>query len=102
LSHNYAFIKNNIVVNIAVFDDPSEDLLNNFKLEHNVDSIVLATENTYMGSTYSEGIFTAPYRFNGWLWNNDKKEWEPPTPYPTDGKTYEWSEYFFEWVALEE
>jgi hypothetical protein len=102
LSHNYAFIKNNIVANIAVFDEPSEELLNYFKELHNVDSIVLATENAYMGSTYSEGIFTAPRLFSGWLWNDDKKEWEPPTPYPTDGKTYEWDEYVWEWVASAE
>jgi hypothetical protein len=100
---NYAFIKDGIVVNIAVFENTlPEESLPNLAVDYGVDSIVLATENAYMGSTYSDGIFTAPHRFNGWIWNDDKKEWEPTTPYPTDGKTYEWDESLFIWVAVEE
>jgi len=49
---NYAFIKNNKVVNIAVFDNPSDELLAIFKAEFSLDDIVLATEDTFIGGTW--------------------------------------------------
>ena len=100
---NYAFIKDGTVVNIAVFEDVlPEESLPNLAIEYGVDVIALATENAYMGSTYSDGIFTAPYRLNGWIWNHIENIWEPTIPYPTDGKTYKWDESLFIWVISDE
>lgn len=37
---NYALIKNNKVINVIVFDNPTEELLNTFKEFHQVDYII--------------------------------------------------------------
>jgi len=36
--------------------------------------------------------------FASWTWANNI--WNPPTPMPTDGKIYKWSEEDLEWVAV--
>ena len=38
---NYAFIKNKQVINIAVFENPTSELLNHFKNEFELDNIVV-------------------------------------------------------------
>ena len=49
---NYAFIKGNDVVNIAVFDDPSEELLAHFKDEFDLDDLVLDRKSTRLNSSH--------------------------------------------------
>jgi len=46
-----------------------------------------------IGYTYdsTKDKFIAPQPFDSWtLDSND--DWQPPTPYPTDGNAYEWNE----------
>ena len=33
-----------------------------------------------------------------WEWNDEKGEWEPPVPYPADGKPYLWDNEQKNWV----
>lgn len=56
---DYAFIKNGKVVNMAVFDNPSNELLEHFKQEFELDEIVIATENAEVGGTYDGEKFYA-------------------------------------------
>jgi hypothetical protein len=60
MNTNYAFIQNNNVVNIAVFDDPTPEMLEEFRVFHNVDEVVLATDDAAVGGTYVDGVFTKP------------------------------------------
>lgn len=44
--------------------------------------------------------FICPKFFDSWLLNEETCQWEAPTPYPTDGKSYEWNENIKEWVEI--
>ena len=95
---NYAFIKNNKVVNIVVFDNPSNKLLQDFKEVHNVDAIVDTKGDikAALNATYDGIRFTLPQPFPSWILT-EENNWEPPTPYPNDGKLYVWNEDALAW-----
>ena len=42
--------------------------------------------------------FIPPKPYESWLLNEDTCRWDPPVPYPTDGKTYVWDEETTSWV----
>lgn len=42
--------------------------------------------------------FYAPKPAASWILNEDTCLWEPPVPYPTDGKMYHWNEPTRSWV----
>ena len=96
---NYAFIKNGDVVNIAVFDDPSDELLATFKAEFSLDNIVKATDKTDIGGTYDGTKFWLPKPYPSWVKNETTNEWDAPTPMPTDG-IYVWDEEGTYWKEV--
>ncbi len=51
-----------------------------------------------IGYTYdaSNDYFYAPQPFPSWTLDADAK-WQPPVPYPTDGKMYTWNETTLSW-----
>ena len=106
---NYAFIKDGNVVNIAVFDDPSEELLGHFIAAHEVDDIVLTTDKSAIGGTYDGAKFWLPKPFPSWVKDEAKNEWKAPVALPadawsednTDGKLYTWDEDSTSWVEVE-
>jgi hypothetical protein len=65
----YAFVKDGVVTNTAIFDDPDEATLDFFKEEHEVDDIVVCTPNVI------------------------------PVEYPSDGNNYVWDEATLSWVS---
>tara|TARA_R110002126_G_scaffold205327_1_gene352565 strand:- start:1174 stop:1485 length:312 start_codon:yes stop_codon:yes gene_type:complete len=98
---NYAFIKDNIVVNIAVFeDDITEDILQIFKEQHNADLVILTDKNAFIGGDYIEGQFRSACPFSSWSWDKIEKEWIAPIPMPKDDKFYYWSEEIQNWVVV--
>jgi hypothetical protein len=44
--------------------------------------------------------FIAPQPFISWVLNENTCIWEPPIPYPMDGKSYIWDEPSLSWVLL--
>jgi len=44
--------------------------------------------------------FMAKQPYPSWLLNEDTCQWEPPIPYPTDGKQYYWNEETQQWVEI--
>jgi len=56
----------------------------------------------YVGIGYkfdeSLNAFIPPQLYPSWVLNNDTAQWEPPVPYPTDGKAYIWDEAKKDWV----
>ena len=42
--------------------------------------------------------FLSPKPYPSWLLNTQTCQWEPPVPYPTDGKIYTWDENLQTWV----
>lgn len=58
---NYAYIKDNKVVNIAVFDsEKSEEFLNSWRESVNVDAVVKTIDGAYIGQNYVDGEFIFP------------------------------------------
>lgn len=42
--------------------------------------------------------FIPPKIFNSWSLNEETCRWDPPIPYPTDGKLYYWDESVKNWI----
>jgi hypothetical protein len=42
--------------------------------------------------------FVPPQPYFSWTLNQDTCLWEPPIPYPTDGKIYYWDETLQNWI----
>ena len=55
-----------------------------------------------VGFTYDEDrdAFIAPQPYASWVLDEETCRWEAPTPYPTDGKLYEWDEESLSWVEV--
>jgi hypothetical protein len=55
-----------------------------------------------LGYTYDEIIdgFVPPKPYPSWLLNTTTGLWDPPVPYPTDGKRYEWDEADQSWTEI--
>ena len=96
----YAFIKNGVVVNSVIFNNPSDELLELFRVEHDVDVIVNSHNNhrAGIGATYDGIDFILPCPHNGWVLEN--YEWMPPIPYPSDNKRYQWNDDTIQWDEI--
>jgi hypothetical protein len=57
----------------------------------------------YIGYTYDEAndVFIKPRRYESWTLN-ENFDWEPPIPYPNDGKDYKWDEDSLNWMEYVE
>jgi hypothetical protein len=96
----YAFIKGIEVVNLVVFDDPDNSVLEHFKQTFEVDNIVAANDRAVVGGTYEEGKFWMPQPYTSWVKNDETNEWAAPTPYPDFSKSYDWDEDLSSWVEI--
>jgi hypothetical protein len=57
-----------------------------------------------VGYTYDreKDAFIPPQPFDSWTLNEETCQWESPTPYPNDGKVYEWNESTQSWEEIVE
>ena len=57
-----------------------------------------------IGFIYNEKLdaFILPKEHDSWVLNEETADWEPPTPYPEDGKVYEWDEDSVSWIEYKE
>jgi len=46
-------------------------------------------------------VFVAPQPYPSWTLD-ENHDWQPPIPYPTDGKQYAWFEHNQQWVEIVE
>ena len=55
-----------------------------------------------IGHTYDEDrdAFYSPKPYASWILNETTCEWDPPVPYPEDGKIYIWDETNTKWTEL--
>ena len=64
----------------------------------------VALRGNYAGIGYTydrtNDVFYAPQPFPSWTLNQTSWIWEAPTPYPTDGKVYDWNESTTSWIEL--
>lgn len=95
---NYAFIKNNIVTNIVIFDDSNIDVLNSFKETYEVDEIIPAVDNTYINGEYDGSKFWPLKPYPSWIKNAESNEWQAPVSIPENiPHKYIWSEDTASW-----
>lgn len=64
----------------------------------------IALRKNYAGIGYSydsvRDAFIPPQPFPSWTLDEDTCNWNPPTPYPTDGKIYVWDEATTSWTEV--
>ncbi len=120
MAHFAKLNQNNIVIEVNVVDN--ENLLDANGIEREELGIAFLepwnTPGTYwkqtsynatfrknyagVGYTY-DGVrdaFIEPQPFPSWVLNETTCCWEPPVPYPTDGKGYTWDEATTSWVEI--
>jgi hypothetical protein len=94
----YAFIKEEKVINIVVFDDPTEDLLLIFKEEHDLNEIVLSDGIAAIGDKWDGVKFIPAQPYASWDYDEETNSWKSPSPYPEDGLVHEWDEDSVAWI----
>ena len=55
---------------------------------------------TFDATPTPNGAFIPPKPYPSWLLNTNTFQWEPPVPYPNDGKMYYWDEETQSWVLM--
>lgn len=125
---HYAFINsNNVVVKVIVGVDENETQLDNgvevggsteawehFYENQPWHSGLICKRTSYnaatngyrkqyagIGYSYDEvnDVFIAPQPYDSWTLD-ENFDWQPPTPMPSTGGPYRWSEEDLEWVAI--
>jgi hypothetical protein len=113
--YNYALIKDGIVENILVFEDPTVELLEHFKNNFGCDLIIDVTDtdgtdNAFAspGGLYSEESGFIPLKpYPSWIYNPEDKTYSPPTPNPAtpedvqNNKDYVWNEELISWTQVD-
>ena len=65
----------------------------------------VALRKNYAGKGYtydeSRDAFIPPKNYPSWILDEDTCLWNAPTPYPDDGKRYEWDEETTSWIEIE-
>ena len=67
------------------------------------DGVALRKNYAGKGYTYDKtrDAFIAPKPYPSWVLDEDTCWWKAPTPYPEDGKSYDWDEDTTSWVEVE-
>jgi len=111
---HYAFLdSNNIVTEVIVGIDETELIdglspeiwYGNFRNQKCVRTSYHGNiRKNYAGIGYTydanRDAFIAPKPFDSWILNEETCQWQAPTPYPTDGKIYQWVETIKSWTEI--
>jgi len=70
--------------------------------EHSLGGTPLRKNYAGKGYTYDEDkdAFISPQPYSSWTLNEDTCNWDAPTSYPDDGKTYDWNEETTSWEEV--
>jgi hypothetical protein len=113
---HYAKVLNNKVTRVIVAekeffdvfidDSPGEWIQTSYNTRggvHLLGGTPLRKNYAGVGYTYDRerDAFIPPKPFESWVLNEETCFWDPPIPYPTDGKTYNWDEPTVSWVEVE-
>jgi hypothetical protein len=75
---------------------------NTFGNQHKLGGTPFRGNYAGIGYTYDSqnDVFYAPQPYASWTLNQTTWLWEAPTPYPQDGKAYEWDEATTSWKEI--
>lgn len=96
----YGFIKNGKVINTAIFDNPTPELLEEFRVIHEADHVVLGNErNCEPGADWDGEHFILPKpESNPSFVLDEDFNWVPPIPFPYElGEHHVWNEETLAW-----
>lgn len=103
----YALVKDQTVINCIVLDDSDLSVQTDVIEHYGADQCVLISEEDLSfvetGSLWNGTNFSAPQPFPSWIWNENTRKWDAPTPQPEQVnpsivKVYEWDESTLDWV----
>ena len=78
-------------------------LLDTFKIEYEVDAIILSDEYAVIGGTFNGEQFIPIAPYPSWTWNTELKQFVPPVPDPGfDGGYHLWNEDILNWEKIQE
>ena len=118
---HFAKVLNGIVINVIVAEpeffntfidsSPGQWLQTSYNTRGNVHygpdnqpdgGVALRANYAGIGYTYdaSNDVVYARQPFPSWILSETSWLWEPPVPYPTDGKLYFWDEATTSWVEV--
>lgn len=105
----YAIVKNSVVINTILFDNPSEELINHFKEINDADFIMDVDGDIYcaVGGTWDGSKFILPKPYPSWEYEDESRQWYAPIPYPievdSEGKfkKYFWNEDILNWSEID-
>ena len=64
----------------------------------------VALRGNYAGIGYiyepANDVFIPPKPFPSWILNFETWQWQPPSPYPTDGLLHAWNEEWKTWAEI--
>ncbi len=110
MSHWAEIDENNVVLRVLVGDnnDPRGDEGYQWLID-NLGGTWIKTSYNHrirkqyagIGFTYNAeaDVFIAPQPYPSWVLDSNF-DWQSPTPMPTDGKMYRWSEDILNWVEV--
>jgi hypothetical protein len=83
------------------YKDTNQDYIEVFTVETTADTPILVKVWSVNGGVFDEYQHTVvtptPEKpFNDFIW--DGNYWVPPIPYPSDGKSYQWSDNISNWI----
>ena len=94
------------VIDTGMFGDPSLWVQTSYNTHGGQHPEGRSLRKNYAGVGYTyddeRDAFIPPQPFPSWSLNEDTCLWDPPTPYPDDGKPYAWDEATLVWVETTE
>ena len=110
MSHFAELDENNIVLRVLVGDNNLPNEGYDWFVENLGGTWVQTSYNgtirknfAGIGYRYDEELdaFISPKPFESWTLNTQTAKWMSPTPYPQDGRIYEWDEENLNWKEVE-
>jgi hypothetical protein len=90
------------VVNTGAFGDPKLWVQTSYNTHggQHPEGRPLRKNYAGIGYTYDSGrdAFIPPKPYPSWVLNEATCLWDAPTPYPADGKNYQWDEGTLSWI----
>lgn len=106
-NHPHAFLnENNTVVNVCLFNDHDEDLLEQVKNHFSASSFKSCCEfgTAFINGDFYNNKFYPEKLYPSWIRNEELGIWEAPIPYPEveegSDEQYIWDENTTSWLLL--